>query len=131
MTTTTSNVVLKLPNLSHNTVSVGFLGPKPLHLSSLLSNFRTKLKLQSFSISRPTHFKVSQNSITTTEESLSSLTENDLLIVGPGVLGRLVAKKWRQVLFSCSFIFIFIMIYYWHCDYSCRKFRVVKFMDRQ
>lgn len=26
--------------------------------------------------------------------------ENDLLIVGPGVLGRLVAEKWRQVLFG-------------------------------
>lgn len=24
---------------------------------------------------------------------------DDLLIVGPGVLGRLVAEKWRQVLF--------------------------------
>ena len=23
--------------------------------------------------------------------------ENDLLIVGPGVLGRLVAEKWREV----------------------------------
>ncbi|KEH31419.1 NAD(P)-binding rossmann-fold protein, putative [Medicago truncatula] len=103
-TTTTSNVVLKLPNLSHNTVSVsvsvsvGFLCPKPLHLSSLHSNFRTKLKLPSFSISRPTHFKVSQNSITTTEESLS----NDLLIVGPGVLGRLVAQKWRHEIPGCE-----------------------------
>lgn len=26
--------------------------------------------------------------------------ESDLLIVGPGVLGRLVAEKWRQVLFG-------------------------------
>lgn len=116
-TTTTSNVVLKLPNLSHNTVSVsvsvGFLCPKPLHLSSLHSNFRTKLKLPSFSISRPTHFKVSQNSITTTEEESLS---NDLLIVGPGVLGRLVAQKWRHVrtlfiffLLLCMIIHIFLV----------------------
>lgn len=26
--------------------------------------------------------------------------ENDLLIVGPGVLGRLVAEQWRQVLIN-------------------------------
>jgi hypothetical protein len=26
--------------------------------------------------------------------------ENDLLIVGPGVLGRLVAEKWREVLIT-------------------------------
>lgn len=26
---------------------------------------------------------------------------DDLLIVGPGVLGRLIAQKWRQV-FACS-----------------------------
>lgn len=99
MTTTTSNVVLKLPNFPHNTVSTGFLAP---NLSLLHSNFRTKLKLQSFSISRPTHLKVSQNSLTTTEESLSSLAENDLLIVGPGVLGRLVAQKWRQEIPGCE-----------------------------
>jgi len=29
--------------------------------------------------------------------------ENDLLIVGPGVLGRLVAEKWRQVIFLFHF----------------------------
>lgn len=25
--------------------------------------------------------------------------ENDLLIVGPGVLGRIVAEKWREVVY--------------------------------
>lgn len=30
-------------------------------------------------------------------ESSGLVGENDLLIVGPGVLGRLVADKWRQV----------------------------------
>jgi hypothetical protein len=47
--------------------------------------------LKSFSISRTTHLKVSQ-------DSLSSSLQHDLLIVGPGVLGRLVAHKWQQVL---------------------------------
>lgn len=33
------------------------------------------------------------------EASSSGLVgENDLLIVGPGVLGRLVAEKWREVI---------------------------------
>lgn len=27
----------------------------------------------------------------------SSVGENDLLIVGPGVLGRIVAEKWKKV----------------------------------
>jgi len=31
--------------------------------------------------------------------SRGNIGANDLLIVGPGVLGRLVAEKWREVLF--------------------------------
>lgn len=31
--------------------------------------------------------------------SRGNIGANDLLIVGPGVLGRLVAEKWKQVLF--------------------------------
>lgn len=39
--------------------------------------------------------QVSQNA----QESSPPLSgDRDLLIVGPGVLGRLVAQKWRQVL---------------------------------
>lgn len=30
--------------------------------------------------------------------SPGSIGANDLLIVGPGVLGKLVAEKWREVL---------------------------------
>ncbi|GAU33900.1 hypothetical protein TSUD_66870 [Trifolium subterraneum] len=91
---TTTNVVLKHPNtfsnLSHNNVvSLGFYCPKPTHFSFLHPKLKTKLKLKPFSISRPTHLKVSQDSLTPTDESLSSSLQNDLLIVGPGVLGRL------------------------------------------
>ncbi|WJX46852.1 hypothetical protein P8452_33602 [Trifolium repens] len=89
-TFTTTNVVLKHPNLSdNNAVSLGFHCPNPHHLSLLRPNLRTKLKLKSFSISRTTHLKVSQDSLTPTQESLSSSLQHDLLIVGPGVLGRL------------------------------------------
>lgn len=35
--------------------------------------------------------------------------ENDLLIVGPGVLGRLVAEKWRQVIFLFHYKIIIIV----------------------
>ena len=36
-------------------------------------------------------------------QSHVSIGANDLLIVGPGVLGRLVAEKWREVHFLCYF----------------------------
>lgn len=44
--------------------------------------------------------------------------EYDLLIVGPGVLGRLVAEKWREVLYknyltSFKSVFIFLLIYFY------------------
>lgn len=32
--------------------------------------------------------------------------QNDLLIVGPGVLGRMVAEKWRKVWLKCLEHFI-------------------------
>lgn len=147
---TTTNVVLNPPNL-------GFLTPKPLHLTLPHPNLKTKIKLQSLSMSRPTHLKVPQNSLTPTEESRSSSLQHDLLIVGPGVLGRLVAHKWQQVIShfliitsiiyveccDCEFCFslcnLFMIYWQWHyykwlfylCQYACRKFRVVKFMDRQ
>lgn len=55
----------------------------------------------SFSLSlMATHFQVSEGA--PNEELGSSLShaigQHDLLIVGPGVLGRLVAEKWREVL---------------------------------
>lgn len=108
---TSSNVVLNTPNSSlnffnscGNAVSLGF------HFPFLHPKLRTKLKFKSLSMSRTTHFNVSQDSLTPTEQSLSSSVEHDLLIVGPGVLGRLVAQKWRQVLSFFSFL-IFIFVY--------------------
>jgi len=54
-------------------------------------------------MSKTTHLKVSQDALSPTEQSLSSspqvIGEHDLLVVGPGVLGRLVAQKWLQVFF--------------------------------
>ncbi|KAK2383816.1 hypothetical protein QL285_071233 [Trifolium repens] len=105
--TTTNVVVLKHPSLSLNfsnlsdNNAVSFC-PNPHHLSLLRPNLRTKLKLKSFSISRTTHLKVSQDSLTPTQESLSSSSQHDLLIVGPGVLGRLVAHKWQQEIPGCQ-----------------------------
>ncbi|KAK2383819.1 hypothetical protein QL285_071236 [Trifolium repens] len=109
--TTTNVVVLKHPSLSLNfsnlsdNNAVSFC-PNPHHLSLLRPNLRTKLKLKSFSISRTTHLKVSQDSLTPTQtptqESLSSSLQHDLLIVGPGVLGRLVAHKWQQEIQGCQ-----------------------------
>ncbi|XP_004504648.1 uncharacterized protein [Cicer arietinum] len=100
---TSSNVVLNTPNSSlnffnscGNAVSLGF------HFPFLHPKLRTKLKFKSLSMSRTTHFNVSQDSLTPTEQSLSSSVEHDLLIVGPGVLGRLVAQKWRQEIPGCE-----------------------------
>ncbi|XP_027345130.1 uncharacterized protein LOC113857437 [Abrus precatorius] len=70
---------------------------KPLHLSpnfSKHSNFPSKVKLTSFSTSKTTHLQVSQDALTP--------TQHDLLIVGPGVLGRLVAQKWREEILGCQ-----------------------------
>lgn len=32
--------------------------------------------------------------------STGAVGANDLLIVGPGVLGRIIAEKWREVIFG-------------------------------
>lgn len=34
--------------------------------------------------------------------SLETVGHNDLLIVGPGVLGRIVAEMWKQVATECT-----------------------------
>ena len=105
----TTNVVLKPQNLSGNFSTLcdnfrclRFLTPKPPHLRSSHSKLGNRVKLTSFSMSKATHLKVSQAALSSTEESLSSsprvIGEHDLLIVGPGVLGRLVAQKWSQEL---------------------------------
>uniref|UniRef100_A0A0R0IMY1 NAD-dependent epimerase/dehydratase domain-containing protein n=1 Tax=Glycine max TaxID=3847 RepID=A0A0R0IMY1_SOYBN len=103
----TNNVVLKPQNLSGNFSTLcdnvrclRFLTPKPPHLRSSHSNLGNRAQLTSFSMSKATQLKVSQDALSSTEQSLSSsprvIGEHDLLIVGPGVLGRLVAQKWRQ-----------------------------------
>lgn len=97
---TTTNVV---PNLSANFSNLLGPKPKPLHLQFPHPRLGRRVKLTSFSMSRATHLHVSQDALTPTEESLSSsprvVGEHDLLIVGPGVLGRLVAQNWREVLY--------------------------------
>ncbi|KAK7319233.1 hypothetical protein RJT34_03951 [Clitoria ternatea] len=104
----TTNVALKPQRLSpnfSNILCLGFLTPKPTHLPFCHSNLRSKVKFTSLSISRATHLKVSQDALTPTEESISSsdpVAEHDLLIVGPGVLGRLVAQKWCEEIPGCQ-----------------------------
>lgn len=119
----TTNVVLKPQNLSGNFSTLcdnvrclRFLTPKPPHLRSSHSNLGNRAQLTSFSMSKATHLKVSQAALSSTEESLSSsprvIGEHDLLIVGPGVLGRLVAQKWSQV-----FLHFLVSIHY--CKLQC------------
>ncbi|KAI4332069.1 hypothetical protein L6164_017008 [Bauhinia variegata] len=78
--------------------SVGFLTSKSPNLPSshsASSNFDIRLQSKSFfSSSLPglTHLQVSELE----SSSPSAIKERDLLIVGPGVLGRLVAEKWRE-----------------------------------
>lgn len=74
--------------------------------SSVFCNSRTwKLKLRalissSSSSSMATNLQVTASSSVVKEEQKGApsgmVGENDLLIVGPGVLGRLVAEQWRQ-----------------------------------
>lgn len=119
----TTNVVLKPQNLSGNFSTLcdnvrclRFLTPKPPHLRSSHSNLGNRAQLTSFSMSKATQLKVSQDALSSTEQSLSSsprvIGEHDLLIVGPGVLGRLVAQKWSQV-----FLHFLVSIHY--CKLQC------------
>lgn len=119
----TTNVVLKPQNLSGNFSTLcdnfrclRFLTPKPPHLRSSHSKLGNRVKLTSFSMSKATQLKVSQDALSSTEQSLSSsprvIGEHDLLIVGPGVLGRLVAQKWSQV-----FLHFLVSIHY--CKLQC------------
>ncbi|KAJ9181967.1 hypothetical protein P3X46_006009 [Hevea brasiliensis] len=94
------------------------VGPRPLVIvdyystlpcsnrsSPMLSSskrLKTRLILPTLSSSMANPFRVSASSVIGApneelEAASSGLVgENDLLIVGPGVLGRLVAEKWRQ-----------------------------------
>jgi len=44
-----------------------------------------------------THFNLNLNISQLASSPSLSIGQHDLLIVGPGVLGRLVAHQWRQV----------------------------------
>ncbi|CAL0324801.1 unnamed protein product [Lupinus luteus] len=101
-TFTTTNVVLKPKHISSNFSNTLCLGsPRSSNPFSHCS-----VKFSSFSIPRITHLRVSRDSLTPTEESLSSsppsIGDSDLLVVGPGVLGRLVAHKWQQEIPGCQ-----------------------------
>ncbi|CAJ1935438.1 unnamed protein product [Sphenostylis stenocarpa] len=108
----TTNVVLKPQKLTgnfsilyDNVRCLRFLTPDP-YLRSSHSNLGNRVKLTSFSMYKTTHLKVSQDAFSPTEQSLSSsppvVGEHDLLVVGPGVLGRLVAQKWHQEIPDCQ-----------------------------
>ncbi|QCD83780.1 hypothetical protein DEO72_LG2g4127 [Vigna unguiculata] len=108
----TTNVLFEPQKLSgnfsilcDNVRGLSFLTPKP-HLRSSYSNLGNRVKFTSFSMYKTTHLKVSQDALSPTEESLSSsprvIGEHDLLVVGPGVLGRLVAQKWHQEIPDCQ-----------------------------
>lgn len=103
---TTSNALLKphnLPanfsNLRDSVPCLRFLTP---HLRSSHSNLGSRVKLASFSMSKATHLRVSHDALSPTSSSPRVMAEHDLLIVGPGVLGRLVAQKWRQETPGCE-----------------------------
>lgn len=44
----------------------------------------------------------------TEDSSFRMVGAHDLLIVGPGVLGRLVAQRWKTVKFWICIVFVFL-----------------------
>ncbi|XP_044499682.1 uncharacterized protein LOC123221070 isoform X2 [Mangifera indica] len=85
----------------HNLVVDNFASQKSLFLKNQtcrVKAFRPSTALSLSSI--PNSHRVKASSTVVNEElkgeSSGLVGENDLLIVGPGVLGRLVADKWRQ-----------------------------------
>ncbi|XP_062108536.1 uncharacterized protein LOC133819340 [Humulus lupulus] len=77
--TSQSQTFLKIPDL----------GPKKRSLSLSSSKMATPLQVSASSTVGATHDELKVS-------SARLVGENDLLIVGPGVLGRLVAQKWRE-----------------------------------
>ncbi|KAJ7955045.1 NAD(P)-binding Rossmann-fold superfamily protein [Quillaja saponaria] len=84
----------RLGHFSKLSNSTGFLSSNP----SKNPIFGTRLASTSSLSSMATRFEVSGNSSSEELGSSSSglIGEQDLLIVGPGVLGRLLAQKWRE-----------------------------------
>ncbi|KAJ6321196.1 hypothetical protein OIU77_011321 [Salix suchowensis] len=73
---------------------------RTVSLLSLYKNQKSKTKLTLSSMTEPLQVSAFSTIGARNEESGTAsaglVGENDLLIVGPGVLGRLVAEKWRQ-----------------------------------
>ncbi|KAG5240938.1 NAD(P)-binding Rossmann-fold superfamily protein [Salix suchowensis] len=73
---------------------------RTVSLLSLYKNQKSKTKLTLSSMTEPLQVSAFSTIGARNEESGTASSglvgENDLLIVGPGVLGRLVAEKWRQ-----------------------------------
>ncbi|KAF9678040.1 hypothetical protein SADUNF_Sadunf08G0170500 [Salix dunnii] len=73
---------------------------RTVSLLSLYKNQKSKTKLALSSMTAPLQVSAFSTIGARNEEpgtaSSGLVGENDLLIVGPGVLGRLVAEKWRQ-----------------------------------
>ncbi|KAI4317646.1 hypothetical protein L6164_025500 [Bauhinia variegata] len=93
-------------HFSKLSVSLEFLSsrsPELFFSHSTRPNLGIRLKPSSSSL-MATHLQVSENA--PSEELGSSSTraigQHDLLIVGPGVLGRLVAEKWREEYPGCQ-----------------------------
>lgn len=71
------------------------------------------LKLTPFSLMMATQLQVSEGAPSEQDSGSSPslpIGEHDLLIVGPGVLGRLVAEQWRKVLFYISGLDMYLLI---------------------
>ncbi|KAI3469442.1 hypothetical protein Pfo_026105 [Paulownia fortunei] len=83
-------------NSVYSPTSLSFSG------SRNLTSFRQTLSTASFSMATPISVKVSASSTIgapnkkVEASSTGPIGANDLLVVGPGVLGRIVAEKWRE-----------------------------------
>ncbi|GMH29292.1 hypothetical protein Nepgr_031135 [Nepenthes gracilis] len=93
---------LRIP--SKFSLSPPFHNPKNLNFSSLIFRNPKSLKKQNSEMSSSIESTAQANACATigaskeeSETTSSSLVgENDLLIIGPGVLGRSIAQKWRE-----------------------------------
>lgn len=89
---------IHIPNLL---TPIRTLSSKKSSLSrSLASNFGLRLNsTSSSSSSMAAHLQVSEGAPAEDlgPSSSRAIGQHDLLIVGPGVLGRMVAQKWREV----------------------------------
>lgn len=81
-------------------VSVFLLG---LHMYIYLSNILQISFLLRIALEMTVFISIHAESSVGTGQEITSVDvvgQNDLLIVGPGVLGRMVAEQWQQVFFK-------------------------------